>query len=84
MKRYSLEMQRDDEGDVPVKIHNKQIKTYRVAPAGFNPVVFTDFERAIQEVRDLTHYGEVGDDCVIEIGEMTQKEFDDLPEHQGY
>ncbi len=61
-----------------------RIRAYKVGPPGFNPIVFTDIDRALQEVKDLCKYGEVEDVVEIETVEMTQDEFDNLPEHGGF
>ena len=60
------------------------IRAYKVGPPGYSPIVFTDLGRALQEVKDLCKYGEVDDVVEVETVEMTQDEFDNLPEHEGW
>lgn len=62
-----------------------KIRVYKVAPAGgFSPCSFSDVDRAVQEVKLLLTEGEVGDAVAVETTELTQEDYDSLPEHPGY
>jgi uncharacterized protein YoaH (UPF0181 family) len=63
-----------------------KITVFKVAPECVenNPLVFTSLHAAIEEIQNLVAYGEIGDSVVIVAEEMTQAEFDRLPEHQGW
>jgi hypothetical protein len=61
----------------------EKVRVYKLSP-GWSPIVFTDFDRLMQDVRDMIENSEIGDEVLVQIDEMTQDEFDNLPEHEGW
>lgn len=57
---------------------------YHVYPEGFSKLTFDNQKKALTEVSDLIDHSDPGDVVCMEIGEMTQEEYDGLGEFQEY
>lgn len=62
----------------------KMKRIYQVGPAGFNKCGFDTLTKAMAEVKTLSKNLAVGETVTIKIFEMTQAEWDAMPEHEGY
>ena len=67
-------------------VSDDKIMVYKVAPDDVDncPMIFTDFAAMHKFIAETLSYSEVGDVLAIGIDEMTQAEFDALPEHPGW
>ena len=52
--------------------------------SGYGPLVWTSFQDVLIGLADIYEEMSVGDTFTLEIAEMTQEEYDNLPEFEGY
>lgn len=60
------------------------MKVYEVQLDDLNPCIHQDIKTAIDEIQSILKQGEVGKSITIVIKEMTKKEYNQLPEWDGY
>jgi hypothetical protein len=60
------------------------MKVYRVGPLGFGKCGFDNLDEAIEEIKNLLSEAPPKERITIEILEMTEEEYENLPEFEGY